>query len=158
MAAQGLLPVWEGLVAPGYAPAHLVGGVTYTVRSPQARFARAQQPIDRNASVARHLFGEYEQQQLHACQGHNLPQQVTPNDQQHLHMSQGPALLQQVTTQDLNHTAPACIGQDYESQQHLASLHVHPAHAYYMYMHANPHIAQPAFTCIFACTASFPWL
>jgi hypothetical protein len=36
-AAEGLLPIPEGFTAPGYVQAHVVGGVTYTVRSPQAR-------------------------------------------------------------------------------------------------------------------------
>jgi hypothetical protein len=79
-AAKGLLPVREGFVAPGYVPAQLVGGVTYTVRSPQAGAPRPQQPIVREASVARHLFGEYERQQPHASQARNLPQQVAPDD------------------------------------------------------------------------------
>ena len=33
-AAQGLLPIGEGFTAPGYVPAHLVGGIRYSVRSP----------------------------------------------------------------------------------------------------------------------------
>ena len=82
-AAKGLFPVREGFLAPGYAPAHLVGGVTYTVRSPQGQSREAQRPIVGKASVARHLFGEYERQKPHASQQNNLPQQGATNDVSH---------------------------------------------------------------------------
>ena len=53
-AAEGLLPIPEGFMAPGYVPAHVVGGVTYTVRSPQTR-----RPSVQPASLGRQLFTEY---------------------------------------------------------------------------------------------------
>ena len=39
MAAEGLLPIAEGLNAPGFVPAQVVGGITYNIHSPQARQA-----------------------------------------------------------------------------------------------------------------------
>jgi hypothetical protein len=53
-AAEGLLLIPEGFTAPGYVPAHVVGGVTYTVRSPQAR-----RPSVQPASMGRQLCTEY---------------------------------------------------------------------------------------------------
>jgi hypothetical protein len=58
-AAEGLLPIPEGFTAPGYVPAHVVGGITYTVRSPQTLSPRTRQPSARPASVGRQLFAEF---------------------------------------------------------------------------------------------------
>ena len=53
-AAQGLLPITEGFTAPGFVPAQLVGGVTYSVHSPQER----QLTVPRS-DVGRELFVEH---------------------------------------------------------------------------------------------------
>ena len=58
-AAEGLFPVQEGFTAPGYVPAQIVGGVSYTVRSPRVCSPRSQQPAAQRASVGRQLFAEY---------------------------------------------------------------------------------------------------
>lgn len=51
MAAEGLLPITEDFNAPGFVPAHVVGGVTYHVHSPQARHTI--QPIVPLSSIGR---------------------------------------------------------------------------------------------------------
>lgn len=65
-AAEGLLPIGGNFAAPGFVPAQLVGGVTYTVCSPHAR----------SPSVGRRLFSEYVDPQLLAPSG-LPPQQVS---------------------------------------------------------------------------------
>jgi hypothetical protein len=83
-AAQGLLPVREDFVAPGYAPAHLVGGIRYTVHSPQAQLPRPPRPITGRASVANDLHGEHSgvglRQQPWSSQAPTLQQQVSSRD------------------------------------------------------------------------------
>jgi hypothetical protein len=58
-AAEGLFPIREGFSAPGYVPAHLVGGVRYAVRSPMALSPQNLQSNVQRASVGRQLFAEY---------------------------------------------------------------------------------------------------
>ena len=53
-AAQGLLPITETFMAPGYVPAPVVGGVTYSIHSPHKR----QLTVPRS-DVGRQLFGEH---------------------------------------------------------------------------------------------------
>ena len=84
-AAEGLFPIPEGFVAPGYVPANVVGGINYIVRSPRsprARTPQARQPSNQPAGVGRQLFAEYmgmgiqdgEEQRIEN-QGDDLPQQ-----------------------------------------------------------------------------------
>jgi hypothetical protein len=54
-AAEGLLPIDRDFHAPGFVPAQLVGGVTYTVRSP-----RISPPAVQRTSSGRRLFAEYD--------------------------------------------------------------------------------------------------
>ena len=70
-AAQGLLPITETFMAPGYVPAPVVGGVTYSIHSPQKR----QLTIPRS-NVGRQLFGEH----IGTC----MQRQATPA-RQHQH-------------------------------------------------------------------------
>ena len=97
-AAEGLLPIREGFTAPGYAPAHIVGGITYTVRSPHARSPQTHQPVAQQASVGRQLFAEYAgnqgniPQQHPAAKGPDLQQQLAP---------QAPHFKQQTISQDV---------------------------------------------------------
>ena len=58
-AAEGLLPIPDGFSAPGYVPANVVGGITYTVRSPQALSPQMHRPTAPPASVGRQLFAEF---------------------------------------------------------------------------------------------------
>ena len=58
--AEGLHPIGEGFTAPGFVPAQVVGGVTYTVRSPQGRSP----PIVQQTYSGRRLFSEHGDWQL----------------------------------------------------------------------------------------------
>ena len=58
-AAEGLFPIPEGFTAPGYVPANVVGGVTYTVRSPQGLSPRMHRLSAQPVSVGRQLFAEF---------------------------------------------------------------------------------------------------
>ena len=60
--AEGLRPIGEGFTAPGYVPAQLVGGVSYTVGSPQGRSP----PVAQQAYSGRRLFSEYGDRQQQA--------------------------------------------------------------------------------------------
>ena len=57
--ADGMLPIHDGFRAPGYVPAPVVGGITYTVQSTPERSPHAYRPITQSASVGRRLFSEY---------------------------------------------------------------------------------------------------
>jgi hypothetical protein len=99
-AAEGLLPIQEGFTAPGYVPAQIVGGVTYTVRSPQARSPQAHQPIAQRASIGRQLFAEYAGTGIQD----DIPQQHSAAraiDVQQQLASQGSRLQQQAAFQDV---------------------------------------------------------
>jgi hypothetical protein len=74
-AAEGLQPTHEGFEAPGYVPAPVVGGITYTVRSPKERSPGhlTHPPITQRASVGRKLFPEYGNRQ------HQQPETVSPS-------------------------------------------------------------------------------
>jgi hypothetical protein len=64
--AQGLLPIPEGFSAPGSVPVGLVGGVTYSIHSPQKR----QSTVPRS-DVGRQLFAEQTSIHMH---GHGQQQ------------------------------------------------------------------------------------
>jgi hypothetical protein len=53
-AAEGLLPITEGFTAPGYVPTQVVGGISYSVRSPSRHPFSAPRP-----HVGRQLFEDY---------------------------------------------------------------------------------------------------
>ncbi|KAF8812633.1 hypothetical protein BYT27DRAFT_6403981 [Phlegmacium glaucopus] len=53
-AAEGLLPISEAFRTPGYVPAHIVGGITYDVRSSQP-----EHPGPASPTFARQLFAEH---------------------------------------------------------------------------------------------------
>ncbi|KAF8811064.1 hypothetical protein BYT27DRAFT_7253194 [Phlegmacium glaucopus] len=53
-AAEGLLPISEAFRTPGYAPAHIVGGITYDVCS-----SRSAHPGPASPAFARQLFAEH---------------------------------------------------------------------------------------------------
>ena len=97
-AAEGLLPIREGFTAPGYAPAHIVGGISYTVRSPHAHSPQTHQPVAQQASVGRQLFAEYAGNQSNVPQ--QLPAAKGPDLQQQL-ASQVPHFKQQTISQDV---------------------------------------------------------
>ena len=88
-AAQGLLPIGESFTAPGYVPTHLVGGISYSVRSPTT--ALPHQSITQHANVGRQLFVEYTDS---AAKGGDLQQQVLP---------ESPHLQQQTITLNVRH-------------------------------------------------------
>ena len=59
-AAQGLLPITASFSAPGFVPAHIVGGVTYSIHSPQEC-----QPTVLRSVVGQQLLTEYEGTRTH---------------------------------------------------------------------------------------------
>jgi hypothetical protein len=95
-AAEGLRPIQEGFTAPGYMPARLVGGITYTVRSPHPRSPQVNPPTTQRMSVARQLFADYASTGM---QGNNLQQQSAAQDigLQQQTASQRPQFQQQQT-------------------------------------------------------------
>jgi hypothetical protein len=105
-AAEGLLPIHEGFTAPGYVPAQIVGGVTYTVRSPQARSPQTHQPIAQRASVGSQLFGSTWREHTRHFQQRSAAQGVTL---QQLPTSQSPHLQQKMTPPDVRLRTPFLI-------------------------------------------------
>jgi hypothetical protein len=98
-AAEGLLPIREGFTAPGYVPAHVVGGITYTVRSPKTRSPQARRPSIQPVSMGRQLFAELADvgmqgngEQHFDSRGVDLPQQDTSQPRATLHLPQQIAL------------------------------------------------------------------
>ena len=74
--ADGLLPIREGFTAPGYVPAPVVGGITYTVHTTPERSPPAIRPNTQSSGVGRRLFSEYGGPQLQGSpQGPDLLQQ-----------------------------------------------------------------------------------
>ena len=94
-AAEGLLPIPEGFVAPGYVPANVVGGINYTVRSPHVRTPQARQPSNQPAGMGRQLFAEFmgigvqtSEEQRVETQEVDLPQQSASRPRATSHLPQ----------------------------------------------------------------------
>jgi hypothetical protein len=66
-AAEGLLPIREGFSAPGFAPSHLVGGMSYVVRSPKAPSPRTHRPAPQQTRVGRQLFAPHTSKGMQGC-------------------------------------------------------------------------------------------
>jgi hypothetical protein len=56
-AAEGLFPIQDGFKAPGYAPAQVVGGITYSIPSPPRTVSRAIRGQQLFTDAALHLQG-----------------------------------------------------------------------------------------------------
>jgi hypothetical protein len=114
-AAEGLLPITEGFTAPGYVPAQVVGGITYSVHSPRRHQLAASRP-----DVGRQLFRDY-------LKNGTFPQ--VPGPQPYPHISKNTVYPQVPATQPNTHIStdmahPQVLAKTVHPQ--VPASHIHP--------------------------------